>query len=527
MLEGQNYIGYQVSKRGHEKFRTFNPQLNTENETDFFEATSAEVKEAVVLANEAFTAFSETSNEQRASFLYAIADEILQLDDALIKLFCSETGLPEGRAIGERGRTMNQLQSFAKLVEEGSYVDAVIDTANPNREPVPKPDLRKMMIPLGPMVVFGASNFPLAYSAAGGDTASALAAGCPVIVKGHPMHAGTSSLVAEAILRAAKKTQMPNGVFSHLNSSGHEVGAALVKHPLVKAVGFTGSLRGGRALLDIASNREQPIPVFAEMGSINPVVLLPEIVKEQHAQWAKTIAQSVTLGSGQFCTNPGLLVGIKSDDLDLFTAELATEIMEIAPTSMIHPSIFEAYEVNKSKMYKQPETTQIAAYEDDIKANYGRQSVLKVPAAAFIENSNLHQEVFGPFSLLIECENLEELEKVVIHIEGQLTASILGTKKELNGYDYIIRILRERVGRLIFNGVPTGVEVCQAMQHGGPYPASTDSRFTAVGADAIKRWIRPVSYQNCPDELLPAALKNSNPLDIYRIVDGTSTKSKL
>lgn len=527
MLEGQNYIGYQGSKRGHEKFRTFNPELNTENETDFYEATSAEVTEAVVLANKAFITYSETSNAQRANFLNAIADEILQLDDILIKLYCSETGLPEGRAMGERDRTMNQLRSFAKLVEEGSYVDAIIDTEEPSRTPVPKPDLRKMMIPLGPVVVFGASNFPLAYSAAGGDTASALAAGCPVIVKGHPMHAGTSSLVAEAILRAAKKTQMPNGVFSHLNSSGHEVGAALVAHPLVKAVGFTGSLRGGRALLDIASNRECPIPVFAEMGSINPVILLPEILKKQHVQWAKTIAQSVTLGSGQFCTNPGLLVGIKSADLEKFTLELASEIKGIAPTSMIHPRIFEAYELNKANMDKQPETRKIATYEDEAKANYGRQSVLKVPATAFIENSKLHQEVFGPFSMLIECENLEELEVVVLHIEGQLTASIIGTKAELNGYDYIIRTLRERVGRLIFNGVPTGVEVCQAMQHGGPYPASTDSRFTAVGVDAIKRWIRPVSYQSCPDDLLPPALKNANPLGIFRTVDGTNTKSEL
>lgn len=527
MLDGQNYIGYQNSKRGQEKFRTFNPELNKENETDFYEATAAEVSETVVLANEAFPAFSDTSNEQRANFLNAIADEILQLGDTLIQLYCSETGLPEGRAMGERGRTMNQLRSFATLVEEGSYVEAIIDTEEPAREPIPKPDLRKMMIPLGPVVVFGASNFPLAYSAAGGDTASALAAGCPVIVKGHPMHAGTSSLVATAILKAAKKTHMPNGVFSHLNSSGHEVGAALVGHPLVKAVGFTGSLAGGRALLDIAANRVCPIPVFAEMGSINPVILLPEVLKEHHASWAKTIAQSVTLGSGQFCTNPGLLVGIKSAHLEQFTGELATEILAIAPTSMIHPRISEAYEKNKTKMDKQPETIQLAVYEEEAKANYGRQSVLKVRGTAFIENSNLHQEVFGPFSLLIECENLEELEQVVLHIEGQLTASIIGTKTELNGYDYIIRTLRERVGRLIFNGVPTGVEVCQAMQHGGPYPASTDSRFTAVGIDAIKRWIRPVSYQNCPDALLPAALKNANPLGIFRTVDGTSTKSEL
>ncbi len=527
MLDGKNYIGNQVSKRGTVVFKTINPVLNTENETEFFEASPAEVDEAVRLASEAFPVFAETSNKDRATFLEAIADEILGLGSSLISTFCSETGLPEGRAMGERGRTVNQLRSFAKLVEEGSWVEAVIDTSQPNREPIPKPDLRKIKIPLGPVVVFGASNFPLAYSSAGGDTASALAAGCPVIVKGHQMHAGTGSLVASAIIKAAQKTKMPNGVFSHLNSCSNRVGEELVKHPLVKAVGFTGSLRGGRALFDMATNRKEPIPLFAEMGSINPVVLLPEMLKAKHSEWAKTIAKSVTLASGQFCTNPGLLLGIKNSDMDQFIATLADEISDIAPSSMLHPNIAETYANNKANMMKEPGTTTVAEYPKEVAPNFGRQTVLKVTASAFKENPKLHQEVFGPYTLIVECQNLEELEIVVAKIEGQLTASLIATKKELRGYDNLIGILRERVGRLIFNGVPTGVEVCQAMQHGGPYPATTDSRFTAVGVDAIKRWVRPVSYQNCPDELLPPSLKNSNPLNIFRIVDGIYTQANL
>jgi NADP-dependent aldehyde dehydrogenase len=527
MLDGKNFIGYGRSKRGTVTFQTVNPVLNVENPSVFYEASSEEVAEATQLAYQAFPFFSETSNEHRAVFLNAIAEEIMTLDKALIDIYCNETGLPEGRAIGERGRTVNQLRSFAAFLEGGSWMEATIDLPEPDRKPVPKPDLRKMMMPLGPVVVFGASNFPLAYSAAGGDTASALAAGCPVIVKGHPMHAGTGSMVASAIIKAAQKTKMPDGVYSYLNSSSIAVGTLLVKDKRVKAVGFTGSLQGGRALFDLAAQREEPIPVFAEMGSINPVLLLPEALKVDDGEWAKTIAQSVTLGSGQFCTNPGLLLAIKNPDLERFSETLSEEIKAITPSSMLHPHIARKYEDGKSHMEAQPGISKIAEYRDSVPENFARPTILRVSSADFKENPNLHKEVFGPYSLLVECTGIEDLEQVVAKIEGQLTASLIGTNQELNGYDRVIRMLRDRVGRLIFNGVPTGVEVCAAMQHGGPYPATTDSRFTAVGVDAIKRWLRPVSFQNCPDTLLPMALRNANPLKLERRIDGVWTKANI
>jgi len=527
MLDGKNIIGFKRSKRGSKTFKTFNPILNIENETNYFEAAPEEIQEAVSLANQAYSTYAETSYEHRAKFLNAIANEIMVLDQTLIDQYCSETGLPEGRAKGERGRTVNQLRMFAQILEEGSFVEASIDTAQPERQPVPKVDLRKMMVPLGPVAVFGASNFPLAYSSAGGDTASALAAGCPVIIKGHPMHAGTGSMVSLAIIKAAKYTSMPEGVFSHLNSSGHEVGEALLKNPLLKAVGFTGSIYGGRALFDLASKRNEPIPVFAEMGSVNPVVLLPEVIKTEGEKWAKSIAQSVTLGSGQFCTNPGILMGIKSSDLDHFTEILAGDINEVVPASMLHPAIANKYDDGRTQMKQQKGTSLVVEFSKKAKANVGRPAILKVSAAEFRENPKLHQEVFGPFSLLVECQNIEDLERSVSLLEGQLTASVIGTTEELRGYEYLLKLLESRVGRLIFNGVPTGVEVCASMHHGGPYPATTDSRFTAVGDDAIKRWLRPVCYQNCPDELLPASLQNANPLQLLRRVDGTLTRAKL
>ncbi len=329
MITGKSYIGNKLSGKGTKTYKTFNPQLNLENEDVFTEASVEEINEAVTLATNAFKIFRNTSGEQKAAFLNAIANEILALDDNLIKVYCSESGLPEERAKGERGRTIFQLRSFANLVKEGSWVEAIIDTAQSNRTPIAKPDLRKMSIPLGPVVVFGASNFPLAYSTAGGDTASVLAAGCPVIVKSHPMHAGIGELVASAILKAAKKTKMPNGVFSNLNSSGIEVGIQLVKHPEIKAVGFTGSIYGGRALHDLAAQREEPIPVFAEMGSINPVIILPEALHERGNNLAKTYANSITLGTGQFCTNPGLLLGVKGDGLSEFIQNLSEESLHL------------------------------------------------------------------------------------------------------------------------------------------------------------------------------------------------------
>jgi len=527
MITGKNYIGNVLSSLGTKTYKTFNPQTNLENEIIYTEASTIEIQTTVELASKAFQIFKTISGTKKSDFLNEIANEIEALGDELIKTYCSETGLPEGRAIGERGRTIFQLRSFANLVKEGSWVEAIIDTAQPNREPIPKVDIRKMYIPLGPVVVFGASNFPLAYSTAGGDTAAAFAAGCPVIVKSHPMHAGTGELVASAIINAAEKTGMPNGVFSNLNSSGIEVGQLLVKHPQVKAVGFTGSIRGGRALYDLASQREEPIPVFAEMGSVNPVILLPKSAKIKGSEWAKTYAGSITLGSGQFCTNPGLILGIKGADLANFIQVLSEEIVKIEPSCMLHPNIIGAYESNKAKMQEQKGLETAGTISKDVSANYGRQVITTVEGLTFLENTSLHQEVFGPFSMVVQCENVDQLEKIISKLEGQLTGTILADENELKEYLTIISALQNRVGRIIFNGVPTGVEVCAAMVHGGPYPASTDSRFTAVGINSIKRWVRPFSFQSWPNEMLPEELKNENPLGISRLIDGEQTTKSI
>jgi len=527
MITGKNYIGFAQSAQGNITFKTFNPQKNSENDSVFYEATFEEINDACYLATKAFNFFKNISGIQKATFLNAIADEILALDSLLIKTYCAETGLPEGRAKGERGRTVFQLRSFADLVTEGSWVEASIDTAIPDRKPIPKVDLRKMLVPLGPIVVFGASNFPLAYSTAGGDTAAAFAAGCPVIVKSHPMHAGTGELVAHAITKAAQKTCMPDGVFSNLNSSGIEVGAQLAKHPQVKAIGFTGSAGGGRALYNLAAQRPEPIPVFAEMGSVNPVILMPKVAQTKAEEWAKTLAKSITLGSGQFCTNPGLILGIKGDDLNRFITTLANEIVKITPSCMLHPNIIGAYENKKETALSQEGLEKVAGLADAVAPNYGRQIITTVEGETFLNNPTLHQEVFGPFSMVVQCENMRQLETLVSQLEGQLTGSLLADESEILENNTLVETIQNRVGRLIYNGVPTGVEVCPSMQHGGPYPASTDSRFTAVGVNSIKRWVRPVSYQNWPNDALPEALQNENPLGILRIIDGELTKKAL
>jgi NADP-dependent aldehyde dehydrogenase len=527
MITGKNHIGNQISSRGKKTFQTFNPVLNIANKNIHTEASVEEINEAVNLASKACKEFKNISGKRKAQFLNQIADEILALGDILVETYCSETGLPEGRAKGERGRTVFQLRSFADLVAQGDWVEASIDTAIPDRTPAPKPDLRKMNIPLGPVVVFGASNFPLAYSTVGGDTAAALAAGCPVIVKSHPMHAGTGELVAQAIVKAAEKTRMPNGVFSNLNSSGIEVGVQLVKHPAVKAVGFTGSIRGGRALLDLAAQREEPIPVFAEMGSVNPVVILPEALQNRNEELAKIYAGSITLGTGQFCTNPGLIFGLKSKSLDNFIGHLGQEILAKDPAVMLHPNILGAYDGNKSKALTQTDVQIVADYDQEVQTNYAKQAIVTVDGKKFLENPTLHQEVFGPFSMVVQCDSIEELENIIAQLEGQLTGTLIADSEEATNYPALIATIQDRVGRLIYNGVPTGVEVCPSMVHGGPYPASTDSRFTAVGINSIKRWVRPFSYQDWPKDLLPDELKDENPLGISRLVNGETTNAAL
>lgn len=523
MITGKNYIGSQLMASGTKTFKTINPQLNIENPWTFTEATQEEIEQAVTLADKAFKTYKNCTGVEKSAFLNAIADEILALGDELLDTYCIESGLPRGRAEGERGRTIFQLRSFADMLIEGSWIEATLDTAVPERQPLPKEDLRKMLVPIGPIVVFGSSNFPFAFSTAGGDTASALAAGCPVIVKSHSMHIGTGEMVAAAVIKAAQKTNMPEGVFSNLIGSGVVVGGALVRHPLVKGVGFTGSIKGGRALYDLAAQREEPIPVFAEMGSINPVVVLPYALANESQKWATVYAGSITMGTGQFCTNPGLLLGIKGEDLTRFVSELSSEIEKIAPSCMLHPSIKADFNQGKELLQSQNGVQTVAEYKGEVLPNFAPQTLLTVDGKTFLENKTLSHEVFGPFSIIVQCDDEAQIIAVIDQLVGQLTATVLGAGTEIQNYQGVIAALQNRVGRIIFNGVPTGVEVCPSMIHGGPYPASSDSRFTAVGLHAVKRWVRPFSYQNWPNNLLPAELQNENPLGISRSVNNVQT----
>ena len=486
----------------------------------FNDASGQEIEKAVHEAQLAFLSYKNFSGAQKGAFLRAIASGIDALGVKLIETATRETNLPEARLVGERARTTGHLKLFAELVEEGSWREARIDTALPDRMPAPKPDLRKMLVPIGPVVVFGAANFPLAYSTAGGDTTAALAAGCPVIVKAHPAHPTTSQLVADAISEAAKKTGMPAGVFQHLFGSSFSVGKALVQHPAVKAVGFTGSLSGGKALFDLANQRPEPIPVFAEMSSINPVVLLPDTLSKEAESTAQKIAGSVTLGVGQFCTNPGLILAINGTGLDQFITHLAKAIEPMEPGAMLHEGIANNYHQKQSEMLSQKGVRVEATGKPGTSA-HGRATIASVQAIDFIGNPLLAEEVFGPYSLIVRCAHRDELTQVVAKLHGQLTCTVIGTEEEAGNYAALLNVIIEKAGRLVMNGVPTGVEVCAAMQHGGPFPSTTDSRFTSVGPDAIKRFARPVAFQNFPDALLPVELKDENPLQIWRLYNGT------
>lgn len=491
---------------------------------DFKDATYDEVNNAAQESHLAFLSYKNLSGKKKAAFLRSIADEIEALGNELVQTAMRETNLPEARILNERGRTTGHCRMFANLVEEGSWVEARIDTALPDRLPAPKPDIRKMLVPVGPVVVFGAANFPLAYSTAGGDTASALAAGCTVIVKAHPAHAETSTLVASAIQHAMKKTSMPKGVFQHLYGSGFEVGQALVKHPLIKAVGFTGSFAGGKALFDMASQRPEPIPVFAEMSSINPVILLPETLARNAEATANKLAASITLGVGQFCTNPGLIIAMEGDGLNRFIQSLSVEIQKVLPATMLHQGIADNYHSKLKQALAQKGVSVEGKSREEGSNNQGMPVVASAPAEAFIKNPTLAEEVFGPFSLIIRCQNTDEFHGVVNRLRGQLTTTIIADETELLKHRNLLNVLTEKAGRVIMNGVPTGVEVCPAMMHGGPFPATTDSRFTAVGTDAIKRFARPVAFQNFTDALLPDELKSGNPLGIWRLVNGSWSK---
>jgi NADP-dependent aldehyde dehydrogenase len=527
MIHGKNLIGSELSAKGTHTFQTYSPADLRELPEYFVQATEAEVELAVEKAVAAYETYKRMSGKAKAAFLRAIADEIVLLGAALIGRACAESGLPEGRISGERDRTVNQLRLFAAVLEEGTWVEASIDPALPGRKPLPRPDIRKMLQPVGPVVVFTASNFPLAFSTAGGDTASALAAGNPVIVKVHPYHAGTNELVAGAIIRAAQKCGMPDGVFSSLNASDFSVGEQLVLHPAVKSVAFTGSYGGGKSLYELAQKRKEPIPVFAEMGSVNPVLILPDKIKTDTESLAVTIAGSINLGAGQFCTNPGVLVVLKSEETEVFKSALVKQVRALVPQPMLHGNIHDNYRQKVEALASGTPVAKIAESDTASLELKGRPVVAKVSGLDFIANPHLAEEIFGPFSLLIECDDEAALLQVLKTFGGQLTASVFGMPADFVRFRKHIEVLQEVVGRLIFNGVPTGVEVCYAMHHGGPFPSTTDSRFTSVGVDAIKRFVRPVSFQDAPDDYLPDELKNGNPLNIRRRVDGELTKKTI
>lgn len=523
-LTGKNLIGEDESGKGTKVFIAKNPATQEELSTAFQEATVSEVDEAVDRAKQAFLIYKTKSNEERAIFLETIAENILELGDTLIIRCMLETALPEARLTGERMRTVNQLRLFASVVREGSWVDAMIDTAVPSRQPFPKPDIRQMQIPIGPVGIFGASNFPFAFSVAGGDTVSALAAGCPVIVKAHPLHPGTSELIGKAILNAIRKTEMPNGVFSLVQGTSNEVGMAIVNHPEIKAIGFTGSFKGGKAIFDAANRRTVPIRVFAEMGSVNPVFILPGALKNRNEIIAQGLIGAVTMGVGQFCTNPGLVITQKSEDSSRFLQNLKVYNSESPSGIMLSEQI-------KSNYYKGTQNLQDSEHVNLISSSSGAETgnsvktrVFSTDFETFAKNGMLSEEVFGPVSLHVATNDKKEILLLANQLEGHLTATIHGTEDDLKEYTELVEILEQKVGRLIFNGFPTGVEVCHSMVHGGPYPATTAPQSTSVGTAAIKRFARPVCYQDFPQSILPGQLQDNNPLKIWRKVNGEMTK---
>ena len=514
-LLGTSFIGYSRSTGSETCGNAVQPGTGTLLEPAYRSATSEEVDHAMALAAAAFPAYSILSGKTRAGFLRAIAVEIESVVADIVERGMLETGLPEPRLRGETGRTTGQLRMFADLIEDGSWVDARIDRAQPDRLPIPKVDLRSMLRPLGPVAVFCASNFPLAFSAAGGDTASALAAGCPVVVIAHASHPGVSEIVANAVIRAAKLTDMPEGVFSLLYGGGRKVGQAVVKHPVTQAVGFTGSRTGGTALMESAANRKQPIPVYAEMSSVNPVVILPGALARGEEALAEAFSGSLTLGVGQFCTNPGL-VFIPANQGDAFLNKLKSLIEAGTPGMMLNASICKSFADSTAAFAAADGVATLARSTTEAGPGQGAPAVFTVSISDFLKNEALQGEMFGPATLIVRG-SLEEIEAAIPHLEGQLTASLHATVEEIASHTSLVHALQQRAGRLIFNGFPTGVEVCNSMVHGGPFPATSDGRSTSVGTTAIFRFCRPVAWQSFPDAALPAELQDANPLGVRRI----------
>jgi NADP-dependent aldehyde dehydrogenase len=521
---GHNYIGGQRSASGTLKLQSVDASTGEALPHDFFQATPEEVDAAAKAAASAYPAYRSLSAERRAQFLDAIADELDALGDEFVAVVCRETALPAGRIQGERGRTSGQMRLFAKVLRRGDFYGARIDRALPERTPLPRPDLRQYRIGLGPVAVFGASNFPLAFSTAGGDTASALAAGCPVVFKAHGGHMATAEWVADAILRAAEKTGMPAGVFNMIYGGG--VGEALVKHPAILAVGFTGSLKGGRALCDMAAARAQPIPVFAEMSSINPVIVLPQALQSRAETVARDLTASVVQGCGQFCTNPGLVIGIRSAQFSAFVQQVAGLINDQPAQTMLNAGTLNSYGKGLDKLLAHAGITHLAGNAQQ--GNQAQPQLFKADVSLLLNGDEvLQEEVFGPTTVVVDVADQAQLTAALNGLHGQLTATIIGDPADFDQFGELTALLEQKVGRILLNGYPTGVEVCDSMVHGGPYPATSDARGTSVGTLAIDRFLRPVCFQNYPDNLLPDALKNGNPLRIQRLVDGQPSREAL
>jgi alpha-ketoglutaric semialdehyde dehydrogenase len=520
-LLGTSIIGSTRSAPAEKTFSGFNPKQSKPLAPAFYEATLGDLNRAAQLAAEAAPVLRNLAPSKLADFLLAVREEILALGEPLIERASQESGLDPSRLNGERDRTTNQLKLFAELVREGSWVDARIETPLPDRKPVPRPDLRRMLRGIGPVAVFGASNFPLAFSVAGGDTAAALAAGNPVIVKGHPAHPGTSELVASAVAAAVKKCGLPEGTLSLLQSTEPAFSIALVSHPVVAAVGFTGSERAGRALFDAAAKRPVPIPVYAEMGSVNPIFVLPQALRERADAIAEGVFKSVTPSSGQFCTCPGLVFVVEDAGLDSFVAKLEEQFEEGVPGTMLTPGIAKAFETHFEQAASvEGVSTHRSARAADASQNQGRPGLIVVDSTTWFANDPLQHEIFGPSTIIVRCSSVENLLASARALSGNLTATIHSTAGELPNFTALIDTLTQKAGRIICNGYPTGVEVGSAMHHGGPYPATTDSKFTSVGTASILRFARPVCFQNFPQALLPAELQDANPAGIWRQVNG-------
>ena len=521
-LQGLSILGYSRVKPAGAATFPLNPATGEDLPPAYFWATREDLDRAASLAAQAFVVYSRWPAKRRAAFLRRIADLFEANSGAIIDRANRETALPPSRLQGETARTCGQLRLFASLIEEGWWLDARIDHGDPNRKPLPKPDVRSMHVPLGPVAVFSSSNFPLAFSVAGGDTASALAAGCPVIVKPHQGHLGTSELVGLVVTQAAQECDAPEGIFSLIYGPGREIGMDLVKHRLVKAVGFTGSRSGGRALMDAAAARPEPIPVYAEMGSVNPVFFLPGALRQSAEALATGLHASVTLGVGQFCTNPGIAFIDLGATGRSFLEKLQNLMNSTPAGTMLTQSICEEYRAGVERFARVPgvrHTTATPAGKTN-KPTEGGAALFVTDGATFLQTPGLMDEVFGPSTLVVQCGSRTELLAAAESLEGQLTATVHGTEEDFASNQDLLAILRTKVGRLVCNGFPTGVEVCHAMNHGGPYPATADGRSTSVGTRAIQRFVRPVCFQNFPDAALPDELKESNPLGLWRLVDG-------